>query len=203
MGTFHHNTLLLCAFLSLVILAGLSGCTEKEKKDPYIYDLPDSVHNMLPPAKGELLFMDYKTVDFVRKGSKDHFVIRVMGPNFLESTVVFEIFGTTGNSLYRDSFRAFQLLGQTELNLPNPSIQEREEAIINRLKHFFDKDRFRSPAIPSGQTFVEDVSVDGIWQETAKRKDSVSFYYLIELDLRIKIVFYPETGKVEVYERCC
>jgi hypothetical protein len=110
---------------------------------------------------------------------KDKFNITLYGKGILTGTVVFEITGHDGRQLNKEVFTATDLLGDMEDVL---NTKQKIDTIKARMAHFFDENRFVSPAIGNNHTpendYIEaDESEKADWNEIKAIPSSVGFFY--------------------------
>ncbi|WP_343636412.1 hypothetical protein [Fluviicola sp.] len=141
---------------------------------------------------------------FSDPGKKDEFRIVVTGENLLKGKVLFTITTSEGKNILKEEFEADYLLGY-DFTGDIHSQKETDAFITKRIKEFFSKDRFTTPAIEEDVLF-EDQSYyidQETWEEIKANKQAVGFYYLLGKEDGRHVAFSKKKGRAVMYYNCC
>ncbi|HEY0895805.1 MAG TPA: hypothetical protein VGE15_04585 [Sphingobacteriaceae bacterium] len=164
---------------------------------------PAAVSEKQAPAA---LFTLEKLHTFSEKGVQDTFQLTVSGKDFMNARVTFRIV-SGGRVIYQDAFDSQYLIdfgieekADSSGNL-NDSI--RAAYIEDRLRHFFDEENFRTPAIRADAVFEEHHTSRELFGELKARPDAVSFYYLLGKEDGRYIAWSERLREVRMFYNCC
>ena len=167
-----------------------------------LLNLKSSKLEKLVQEQSNNLLINSKKHVFSNRQNPDTFKIILKGTTIQESEATFTIVNFKGKEIYRETFPASYLIGH-ELLIENPTKEQEENVIKQRVKEFFNEKNFKSPAISTKEEFEEDYSDKNIWQNIKADRAAVGFYYLVgEEDMRW-IAYSKKKGKVVLYYNCC
>jgi hypothetical protein len=106
---------------------------------------------------------------------KDSFYLTLIGKTILNGRVIFKIINKDGQEIYKETFSAFDLLGD-EASLISTD-KNKADTITVRMNRFFDEKCFIKPAIKIIPEFDSDFSDKNIWKEINADKTSIGFLY--------------------------
>lgn len=157
-----------------------------------------------PVEKPEYLLENKVLHTFSDPAKKDEFRIVITGESLLKGKVLFTITNPEGKNLLKEEFEASFLLGYDFTG--NINSQEDTDAFIKkRIREFFSKERFTTPAIED-DVFFEDQSYyidQETWDEVKANKQSVGFYYLLGKEDGRHVAFSKKKGRAVMYYNCC
>lgn len=157
-----------------------------------------------PGEKSEYLLENKVFHTFSDPSRKDEFRIVVTGESLLKGKVLFTITNPEGKNLLKEEFEANFLLGYDFTGNIN-SKEDTDAFITKRIKEFFSKEKFSSPAIEE-DVFFEDQSyyIDKeTWDEIKANKQSVGFYYLLGKEDGRHVAFSKKKGRAVMFYNCC
>lgn len=105
---------------------------------------------------------------------KDSFILILKGKTILTGTIDFKIFKNK-SLIYEDSFLATDFLyDQADII---PSVKQKEDSIMTRVKHFFAETHFIQPAIDSTEKSDDNNPDPKIWKEIKSYPSAIGFIY--------------------------
>ncbi|MCG8477207.1 MAG: hypothetical protein MI784_17205 [Cytophagales bacterium] len=192
-----------CLFAFLLVLPALS-CTNKKERAQEIdeWATEKALGTELPRLNDVILSLSAEH-EFSSRKSKDRFRISLTGKTLLSGQVLLEIFDYRRQKIYEEHFPALALMSEEIWNMPEPSEDERSKYILERIKHFFDEDRFQKPAIGSSQAYDKSAVNKSLWRMIQADPNIIGFEYVLGQDKLKKICYVPSLKKVIVYVNCC
>jgi hypothetical protein len=198
-------------FLTLLIGASLAmtscgdNSSKKEDKEKEIIETGGEPNESAEATEKSDFLIENKILHtFSDPSKKDEFRIVITGKSLLKGKVLFTITSSERKNLWKEEFNGDFLLGYDFTGNIN-SQKETDAFIQKRIKEFFGKDRFSTPAIEDDITF-EDQSyyIDKeTWEEVKANKKAVGFYYLLGSEDGKHIAFSKKKGKVVMFYNCC
>ena len=184
----------------LLITAFVLSCKKRTKHSDSFQTIEEKSTFL---GDSSLLLLKERRRPFSSLDSKDLFQLKVEGNKILSAVVIFKIFNSVGDKVYEDRFNAFDLVNREELELQNPSEDERSAYIKKRIEHFFDEDNFLTPAIDPKAEYIENIESKAVWDSLRKDKVSIGFEYKLGIKDLKKISYSKKLKKVVVYFNCC
>ncbi|MEJ7691663.1 hypothetical protein [Daejeonella sp.] len=155
--------------------------------------IPAHAQKILASSTAKHAFSDPKT--------QDVFKLTLTGNTLLKSKATFEIFSPRGIRLYHETFEGFSL--SNELEIDGFSVKQEEEYILKRVKEFFDKKNFLTPAITPKDPTDTDYSDLKIWNDIRTDRTAIGFSYLLSYEYNRKIAWSKKLKKTVAYWGCC
>lgn len=138
---------------------------------------------------------------FDGKEGEEQFRVALLGDSILTGTVAFTITNAAGELIYSDEFPAVMLAATYDESVNTPAKQE--ALIKKRIDEFFQKDRFREPAIEGDQPPHDSFFIEKDTYDNLKETNAPGFLYLIGKENTKHIAWSPLEGKVVMYFNCC
>lgn len=139
---------------------------------------------------------------FSEVDKKDEFRICIRGKSITAGQVTFTIINSNKVVIFKEEFSSNYLLDYGFVDNID-SVKDKEKYITKRIRGFFNKNNFHTPAIKRGETFEEDYSDEIIWNDIKSDQTAIGFSYLIGEENRLIISYSKKTKKVVVYFSCC
>ena len=189
--------LILCVLFSFSACSGCKKSSSKKSDTQVLNSKNDTLAD-------SVLLKNEKKFVFSNPRKKDLFQIHIKGNNILSGVAYFKILDHKGKLIYKDSFKAFDLVNRDELEMQNPNEDERITYIKKRVDDFFDSDKFIFPAIKTSEEFEPKNKIaQKTWLDIKNQKNSVGFQYEIGLHDIKKITYSKKLRKILVYFDCC
>lgn len=186
------------SFISGLIFL-LAACSGPERKAP--------AAGLTKEALPAPLFTSKKIRIFSDPATRDTFQLTVTGNDYLHAQVAFRILSAAGKVIYHDQFTSDYLIGYGILDKagPNGSLNDstRVEYIRERLKHFFDDENFRTPAIGADADFEPQHTSRELFDELRADPRATSFHYLLGKEDGHYLAWSDRFGKVMMFYNCC
>ncbi len=133
---------------------------------------------------------------------KDTFSINLTGKSIINGRITFNIVNFNGKKIFTEKFAARDLLG--DLIDIKSSAKQQEDTIKNRMKHFFEKENFKQPAIESADTFEgaysnPEPSDKKDWEALKTDHKSIGFIYSYGYEGKYGIAWLKKKKKVFLY----
>lgn len=155
----------------------------------------------LTPKNTDVLIENSTEVNFSSNNTKDRFVLSLKGQSIIDGKVLFKIYSTFGDELWKEEFDAIDLIGYG-LDL-NAAVTEKERYISKRIANFFNRKNFLTPAIKSGESYDPDYSDKEIWDDISSDFTAIGFYYLIGEESGCRIAYSKKLKRIVIYYTCC
>jgi hypothetical protein len=131
----------------------------------------------------------------------DTFSLSVSGANLFDADVTFQIITWRGEEIYSEKFSVNHLM---ERDARDPRTSKDSLHILNTLQHFFDNEKFSSPAIPDTSRYAEaNLIPREQWIEIWRDATTIGFSFLLGAEDGRSISFSKTVKKVVQYWACC
>jgi len=165
---------------------------------------PVTVKSEIAP---DLLFSLKKLHEFSDPSASDTFTLEVNGKDFLTATVHFRIISSHGKALYDEQFEGNFLIDYGIMEgVEDPQTitdSTRRAYIQTRLKHFFDENNFRKPAIKANQRYEDQHTSRVLFDELKAKPAAWSFFYLLGKEDGRYIAWSEKFKRVMMFYNCC
>ncbi|QHS57310.1 hypothetical protein GWR56_17840 [Mucilaginibacter sp. 14171R-50] len=196
--------------IPLALLLALASCGNREQKVPKTDTTrtTEHVNSNAPPEPGSdedvristdtsSLIKEYSTKHYFSDlKEKDAFTLKLYGKDLSTSKGLLEVKNARNQLLYQYRFSTIDLLIDPE------SMPESEQAArINEIfKHYFDEDKFRSPAITGAQAFEEafgnpNAADKADWEKIKANKQAIRFSHREGYEGMVGIAYSKERKK--------
>jgi hypothetical protein len=155
--------------------------------------------------KSDILYTFYAMHVFSSHSHEDQFELTVRGDNFFDSEVTFRIISWQHKEIYRHQFSMGELMEFGPIETDKAYRRDKDDSIMIRyqLSHFFDDDRFDSPAIRDTADMQPNLLPREDWWEIYEDQTSVGFYYQLGAEDGRGIAWSIHQKKVIHFYACC
>jgi hypothetical protein len=153
----------------------------------------------------KVLYTQETSHSFSDNNAADTFSLKVVGKDILSANVKFQIISAKNQIIFVDNFKATDLIGYAFNDVDPAKVTDemKVDFIRKRLKTFFDKANFKSPAIGPDAMFDDNYSDEEAWNDIKADNSAVGFHYLTGKSSVKYIAFSKRLEKVVVYLTCC
>jgi len=151
-------------------------------------------------GQGQVFLHAERVIPFTTPVSADTFRLIAIGRDTLKASLTFSIHSSSGRTIFIEKFSALDLIGfgLNESDQHRATKAEERQFIANRVSHFFDDDRFSSPAIKPTEPAREFVDLS-VWRELRKDSTAIGFHFLLGEENNRWIAYSKHQGKTVVY----
>jgi hypothetical protein len=187
-------------FFCCIAICAIVGCSNvkhsSDKKGKVSTSGTDILSHQRP-----LLLTNETLHHFSSTAIKDTFRIVVTGASVAKGDFRFQIISPELGIVYDQSYTTQWLLDYGAEK--DTTTTFKEHYIKQRIKKFFEAEKFSQPAIDATEKFDSYVSEATAWEMIKADPEAIGFYYLVGKEDGRKIAYSKTLRRVVLYYNCC